>query len=91
MTKEEKQRKIKLIGLIMLCEWVKMMKSPPKDLAENLNFGISMHHWKMQIAFLSAQPISNFENVSTSVGNNNPEFVIDKKGRLYKTDNIKLQ
>ncbi len=59
MTKEEKKRKIKLISLILICEWLKIKKSPPKGIQETFKAAMTLRYWFIELATVASQTHSN--------------------------------
>lgn len=84
MTRQEKERKIKLICLIMMCSYVKYLKQPPKTIPELLQFGLESVYWINELRTARSQPSPRFENGGVAIigDGSRPEAIQRKDGTI---------
>jgi len=80
MTLEEKQRKIKLIALILMCNFIKVKKQPLKTIDDTIIFGYDCVFWINELRRVQAHiPFKN-GGIAIVGDNNKPEKIIFKNG-----------
>ena len=83
MTKKEKERKIKLICLIMMCNYVKAQKQPPKNIVETLQFAFENINWMNELKRVVAQPLPRHPKGGIAfVNGDRPEVIQRKDGTI---------
>lgn len=55
--KENKQHKLKLIALILMCDFILYKKNPPKDFKEVFFREMETSYWMLQLSLIQSQPI----------------------------------
>lgn len=66
MLLEEKQRKVKLIGLIVLCDFLLYKKDPPKTIEDTIIRGMDSYFWINQLRIIQSQPIPKLNDKNTN-------------------------
>lgn len=78
MTLKEKHRKVKLIGLIVLCDFLLYKKDPPKTIEDTLIRGMDSYYWINQLRIIQSQPLPRFEKGSLAIVDNSNKNEIIK-------------
>lgn len=66
MEHDQRDRKIKLIGLILICDWLRLVKDPPTSIKDAIERAMEVVFWRTELFKLSA-PIPRFEKGGTEI------------------------
>lgn len=79
MTKADKKHKIKLIMLILICEYLILKKSPPKTVFDTIQNALNLSFWIGRLMIIAAQPIYPYPKGGLAiVGEKKAELIIKK-------------
>lgn len=55
--KQQKERKLKILSLILMCDFLLYKKDPPKTIPDIVNRTVNTSYWVSQILIVSSQPL----------------------------------